>query len=702
ETNLAGWYLNGWGRDNSTASGGSWSLSDSPGGNYSNDTTSYAILGPVDLARASDTYLGFSYKANISDQNDTFVVYASDDNTTWQEIYSRNTSALIWTDNALIDVGSAIDLPNSTTGDIYLNFSFTSNGTGEAEGVHIDNIIINATYPIWWTQDAEYGETLTDDVNIAILGDVEHAADLWNFNGDTGVWTCSDDSTGKYLPGMEDELRIVPLLDWRYVENISLSFEHNGQMAAGDSLFVEVTTNPNYLDASSWRTIGRVDSTSAQWDSMTISTELLPYMEEQLYLRFRFVSSETSPGATGISIGNIQIKGVVYDGSYSFSHNHYMVSTSSFYDPHISDGSYFLVRTPFGEIMTYSVSLRPGEESDDTIQYSSFNIMENPQILFVLYLIFVGLCLHFPKKYFTEYKRSLPYRYRVLAKKAAGPAVISKASALALTLFYFIPSIGSFLFISGIIFVLLGVVCVVMSAGLSLAIYNAKISEEGEFEIPSIPESEKTPAPIPTPGPIINLNVPEEKKTKQKAVRKRKKKDEKVFQCQTGGEIFSMPNDWQDEVKCPACGSAIDEKEPEEKSEEGADEREEVDAYVSQVECPACGSSIDVEGEERMEIDCPTCGKPLAILPKRIEAGYNYLFLDLNSKRSFQFFTSLLDERKGLCLTTTFPEKIRREYSVGNTEMVWITDTTSDNETAVDPRRLDFEVTRTISEATSG
>ncbi|MDG6220992.1 MAG: DUF835 domain-containing protein, partial [Candidatus Thermoplasmatota archaeon] len=158
--------------------------------------------------------------------------------------------------------------------------------------------------------------------------------------------------------------------------------------------------------------------------------------------------------------------------------------------------------------------------------------------------------------------------------------------------------------------------------------------------------------------------------------------------------------DWHDDARCPACGSAASSDEI--AKEKDAPLVEEIEAYVSKVECPECAAIIPVEGDERFEVDCPTCGKPLAILPKKLEPGYNYLFLDEEEKNTYRFFSSLLDGRKGLVLTTSFPEKVRREHPLGDSSIIWITDTSSEFGSSMDPRRLDFEVTRTISETTSG
>ncbi|MDG6221041.1 MAG: immune inhibitor A, partial [Candidatus Thermoplasmatota archaeon] len=524
------WHTTGWGRDNTTAHQGNWSLADSPGANYTSNSTSNALLGPIYFGGADSANLEFWYLAEIADIGDVFSLSASSDNSTWETLFSTNQSAAAWTQVQDLSLDDYL-------GGLYLNFSFSANETGEAGGIDLDGLMITATYPTYWSQDAE------DFVGITLTGDVDHSEDLWTH--DEGVWSCNGLATGQYVEGMDNELLVQPSLDWRFLEDVSVSFQYSGELNPGARLYVEMTAAQS-LTPSSWTTVATIDSSkmdsdSTRWTDFLIDEGISQFIGQRyVRLRFRFQSDLGASTAMGISLRNIAINGVVYDGVHSMSHTHFQVGVSSFFDPQITQGSYFILRTPFGEIFTYSVTVRAGEESTDTIKFASFNILENPQFLFILFLLFSGLILHFPKRYFKEYKISMPYRYRILAKKAVVPTALSKSSVLAMAIFYFVPSLGGFLFVSGIVYIIIGAVLVLVSAAVSNFVYKAKIKEDGEMIPPERKETKPSPPPAPS-TPIINVNVPEAKKRKKVAKKRAAPtKDQREYQCQTCGEIFTM------------------------------------------------------------------------------------------------------------------------------------------------------------------
>jgi len=81
-----------------------------------------------------------------------------------------------------------------------------------------------------------------------------------------------------------------------------------------------------------------------------------------------------------------------------------------------------------------------------------------------------------------------------------------------------------------------------------------------------------------------------------------------------------------------------------------------------------------------------------------IEKGYNYLVLDEMPRNAFNAIGKLTtDGTKCLCLSTMFPSKIDKEYNLENVEKIWISHSSTPEHAAIDPKRLDFEITRTIS-----
>lgn len=81
-----------------------------------------------------------------------------------------------------------------------------------------------------------------------------------------------------------------------------------------------------------------------------------------------------------------------------------------------------------------------------------------------------------------------------------------------------------------------------------------------------------------------------------------------------------------------------------------------------------------------------------------LEAGTNYLLFENKAKMAFELFAQLLDDdSNGLCITTTFPQKVTKKHNLKNAEMKWLSETSTDEEETINPKRLDFEVTRLIS-----
>ncbi|MCK4443893.1 MAG: DUF835 domain-containing protein, partial [Thermoplasmata archaeon] len=60
--------------------------------------------------------------------------------------------------------------------------------------------------------------------------------------------------------------------------------------------------------------------------------------------------------------------------------------------------------------------------------------------------------------------------------------------------------------------------------------------------------------------------------------------------------------------------------------------------------------------------------------------------------------TILRKEVPGLCMSTTFPEKLRKEFEISGDNLFWLSDTVTDPSVkTIDPKRLDFELMRTVS-----
>jgi hypothetical protein len=82
----------------------------------------------------------------------------------------------------------------------------------------------------------------------------------------------------------------------------------------------------------------------------------------------------------------------------------------------------------------------------------------------------------------------------------------------------------------------------------------------------------------------------------------------------------------------------------------------------------------------------------------KIEKGYNHIILEESSKNAFVALKDLTwDETKGLILSTTFPSKLNKEYGLEKVEKIWLSHSSSNEFAAIDPKRLEFEITRALS-----
>ena len=79
-----------------------------------------------------------------------------------------------------------------------------------------------------------------------------------------------------------------------------------------------------------------------------------------------------------------------------------------------------------------------------------------------------------------------------------------------------------------------------------------------------------------------------------------------------------------------------------------------------------------------------------------VDAGHNNLVESSDSSYAFNAFRNIVSDTPGLCITTTFPEKIRRKYGLEKTPIVWISKT-SLGEMTFKPSDLNFEISQTAT-----
>jgi predicted RNA-binding Zn-ribbon protein involved in translation (DUF1610 family) len=324
--------------------------------------------------------------------------------------------------------------------------------------------------------------------------------------------------------------------------------------------------------------------------------------------------------------GSVTLKdNVTFKGNGKLNHFTIEIGFDSYSYPNTQKGKIWMLRTPAGEMFSYSVDVENGMAPKETIWHSSFNVIENPQILFIAIAIFGYLTVAFPTHYFLEYRNAYPKRYRLEARKIKWIHWTGRIFLLLLLIFYFFPIIGPIYF-SGLIMIGISILFVVVSAGLSKVVYEKAIENipKEYFEEKRVKKIKKAPAPAVSP-------VPEE----------------------YGSEPLPMYGEEEEEER---------------------------------IHCIKCGSLIKIkEGENLLKVKCPVCGA----LQKRVEQGYNHLILDSELKNTYNMLADFLrDGYLALCMSTTFPEKLKRTYNLsGKLKCIWLTN--AGGKDTIDPSNIE-------------
>ncbi len=303
---------------------------------------------------------------------------------------------------------------------------------------------------------------------------------------------------------------------------------------------------------------------------------------------------------------------------------------------------------------------------------------------------------------------------RSQAKKIRWLHILSKVFVLLILLFYFVPTMGP-IFFSGIMIWAISISFASVSYVLSKMAYS-------KAEVPEAPAPVQRTAPTPVSRPIppppadhARTVQPQRKapaprpkpqsKPKKSAPKKETRPsskpdapapaaaaaipEEKVcgiclrpitkgmdsVTCQSCGREYHLTCA-KKEVYCPSCNQKI------------------IAPKKVSVQCFSCGEIFEIEeGEDLLFVTCPACG----VVQKKLETGLNYLILGTHPRVAFSMLKTLVSlGAQGLVLSTTYPSKLKKTYGLNNIEIRWFTDTTSEEGT-IDPKRLEFEATRTIS-----
>jgi len=382
---------------------------------------------------------------------------------------------------------------------------------------------------------------------------------------------------------------------------------------------------------------------------------------------------------------------------YQYKHTDYRVSAGSFQDLNLDKGKIQIARTPAGEIVSYTITFHYNEMPiTETGSFKPFDILENPQMQFAIVFICAYVMSTMPTRMYANYKFAYPRKFRHKALKITWLHITSKVMIILLLVFYFFPTLFGFIspkiFLGGIVIWALSILFAVLFSVLAKVLYDKKLEDVNKEQF-ATPERKavRRPAETVTRAPAgANVVVqqpyprPAPQPTSEKpsgppcAVCKKPITDYvDLLKCKCG-QLYH--EECAEVAKhCTKCGNALVEIVP-------------TGPAMVDVKCPSCGKMNSVEeGLDLLLVKCSSCN----VILEKVDDGYNYLIVDNDHATAFQMFVSLLKNGStGLSISTTFPDKLRKEHDMQKAEVIWLTDTSVADKKTINPHRLEFEMMR--------
>jgi len=240
--------------------------------------------------------------------------------------------------------------------------------------------------------------------------------------------------------------------DFRFASRASITFNYSGSLNdAGDWLHLEYAPPPY----TSWSnvTLGSGADLPPSVGAWTQETaDLGGLLGQRVRLRLHFHSDSVGTGP-GFYLRDFQIRAPVDAGEVTAGDAHYLIGTLSFFDPRVGAGGVQIVRTPGGELMTYSASWGSSGPPGDTIRFRTFDALENPQILFGVMIAACYAISRFQESAYQAFLDAHPPVYRPLLHRAKWLHRTGLIANGLLILFYFVPTVLGFIglrvFVSG-------------------------------------------------------------------------------------------------------------------------------------------------------------------------------------------------------------------------------------------------------------
>ncbi len=377
---------------------------------------------------------------------------------------------------------------------------------------------------------------------------------------------------------------------------------------------------------------------------------------------------ETAQGAyNSFAAAVLDTTGYRFNGTLILKQRVTTLVIGSFTNPEITNGSISELRAPFGDVIWYSYEgpVSSGVAAKDQTAYSSFSIMENQQISFAVLFFGCLMILRMPGKNFDKFAKLHPRKFRKYAKPLVSVRISAYVLASVLVVLYLFPFLFSFISKNAMIYAaylyLLVPVAIIGEYFISKGMYNKaalSIPDESIVEV-----KQALIQPEEGEGEILC-----------KVCYKPIDAGLDIFQCTCG---FTMHVECAEKVQnCPSCGEML------------------FAQRTRSIQCRACGETFLYSGnEDPYSIQCSKCGA----FQEEIKAGKNYLVVDEDPRNAFMMIRAMsLSGRPAMCLTVQFPGKIRSEYDLGEVQVKWLSESSTDIDN-VNPMNLDGDSMELVS-----
>ncbi len=329
--------------------------------------------------------------------------------------------------------------------------------------------------------------------NVSVAGGPQA---MWAGNLATGRYENNMDaySTTTADPTYATNPAYLPF-DFRFASRAWITFNYTGSLNdAGDYLRLEYAAAPY----TSWSNV-TLGSGADLPPSVGVWTQemadLSGLLGQRVRLRLHFHSDSVGTGP-GFYLRDFQVRAPVDSGEVVAGDAHYLVGTLSFSDPRLGAGGLQIVRTPGGELMTYSASWGPSGPPGDTIRFRTFDGFENPQILFGVMIAACYAISRFQESAYEAFRLAHPPVYRPLLHRAKWLHRIGLVASGLLILFYFVPTVLGFVglrvFVSGPAYWIMAVAGVLLFGFGSRLYYRQRLDRAPPMDVaeepPAVPK----------------------------------------------------------------------------------------------------------------------------------------------------------------------------------------------------------------------